>query len=259
MFLLLASLLSPFFVEFTPEVRTTYQSLGKIVEDRPMEINSLRFGWDSGLFGRFGARHWEVSSLTDRRADVHRHALYHTEWGATWQYDWKFADGWTLKNDLTRSWTIYRGFDNEDSNKTYHWWQIDQSLENSYVVPFYRLRRAFITNDYLYFKAGLRRRFVVWRELSITPSVFVEGGNGRNFKRAFGRNVNGGGWGAGGVGSVSFRLEAGWTFNEWLSAFAAVEQYVAVGEDVRDTNAASSNACTHNDWTHGAVGFRLRF
>ena len=35
-----ASLLTPFFLEVTPEVRSTYQSLGKIVEDRPMQVTS---------------------------------------------------------------------------------------------------------------------------------------------------------------------------------------------------------------------------
>jgi len=257
--LVVASLLSPFFVDFAPEVRTTYQSLGKIVEDRPMQITSLRAGWDSGLFGRFGVRNWDVSSLTDRRSDVHRHALYHTEFGPTWQYDWEIVEDWKLKSDLTRSWTIYRGFEQESSNKTYHWWQIDQSLENPFLVPFYRFRRSIITNDYLYFKIGARRRFAVWKGLSLTPSVFVEGGNARNQKRVFGKNVAGDGWGAGGAGSVSFRLEASWRFCDECSVFAFVEQYEVVGDDARETNAKSSYLCAHNDWTHGGVGVRLRF
>lgn len=258
MLLLLASLLSPFFVEVTPEVRSTYQSLGKIVEDRPMQITNLRFGWDSGAFGRFGVRNWDVSSLSDRRADVHRHALYHTEWGPTWQYDWKIAEGWTLKSDLTRSWTMYRGFDVDDSNKTYHWWQIDQSLENPYVVPFYRIRRAIISTNYTYFKVGLRRRFDLGGGFSITPSVFVEGGSGSNMKRVFGPKLDGSRWSPG-AGSVSFRLEAAWQYNEYMSVFAAVEQYEVVGDDARDANEASSYRCAHNDWTHGTVGVRLKF
>ena len=83
--LLAAGVLSPFFFEATPEVRSTYQSLGKIVEDRPMQMTSLRGGFDAGDFGRFGVRNWNVSSLTGRRSDAHRHALYHSELGLTWQ------------------------------------------------------------------------------------------------------------------------------------------------------------------------------
>jgi len=255
---LIAGILAPFFVDFTPEVRTTYQSLGKIVEDRPMQVTSVRFGWDSGMFGRFGVRNWDVSSLSDRLSDVHRHCLYHTEFGPTWQYDWKIADGWTLASDATYSWTIRRGYENPDSNKTYQWVQIEQSLENPYVVPFYRFRWCFIGNDYLYFKIGARRRFAVWRSLYVTPSVFVEGGNGRNLERVFGPNVNGDGWSAG-AGSVSFRLEAGWRFNDLFSLFVYVEQYDVVGAAARDTNGASSYRCAHNDWTHGGVGLRMKF
>lgn len=255
---LLASVLAPFFFELTPEVRTTYQSLGKIVEDRPMQITNLRFGWDSGMVGRFGVRNWDVSSLSDRRSDAHRHALYHTEWGPTWQYDWEIAEGWMLKSDLTRSWTMYRGFENDDSNKTYHFWQIDQSLENPYVVPFYRIRRAIRTMDYTYFKVGLRRRLDLGGGFSLTPSVFAEGGSGRNMLRVFSPKVDGTIWRSG-IGSVSFRLELGWRYNEYLSLFTAIEQYEVVGDDARRANDRLAYRCAHNDWTHGTVGVRIKF
>ncbi len=256
--LLAAGVLSPFFFEATPEVRSTYQSLGKIVEDRPMQITNIRFGYDAGAFGRFGVRNWDVSSLSDRRHDAHRHALYHTEFGPTWQYDLRFCDGWLLASDLTRSWTLYRGFDDKASNKTYHWWQLDQSLENPYLVPFYRLRRCFRGNDYLYFKAGVRRRFPLPCGLYVTPSVFAEGGSSRNNKRVLGGKPDGGRWGSG-VSSVSLRLEFGWRISEWLTAFAYVEQYEVVGGEARRANKESSYTCAHNDWTHGGVGLRLRF
>ena len=61
---LAASVLSPLFFEVTPEVRSSYVSLGKLVEDRPMQITNIRAGYDAGDFGRFGIRNWDVSSLT---------------------------------------------------------------------------------------------------------------------------------------------------------------------------------------------------
>ena len=252
------SLLSPFFVEVTPEVRSSYVSIGKLLEDRPMQITSVRAGLDAGDFGRFGVRNWDVSSLTDRRHDVHRHALYHTEFGPVWQHDLDIADGWRISSDVTRSWTLYRGFRDESSNRTYHWYQVDQALENPYLVPFYRIRRCFRGNDYLYFKAGVRRRFRVWESLCLTPSVFAEGGNSRNFRRVLGARTDGGRWHSG-VSSVTFRLELGWTFSENFSAFAFVEQYEIVGQAARHAVSASSDRCAHNDWTIGGVGCRLRF
>lgn len=248
---LIAAVLAPFFVDLTPEVRSTYQSLGKIVEDRPMQITSLRAGWDTGAFGRFGIRNWDVSSLTDRRSEVHRHMLYHTEFGPTWDYALALADGWTLRNDLTYSWTIFDGFEDEKSNVTYQWCQIDQSLENDWVVPFYRIRRCFIGNDYLYYKVGLRRRWSFDCGLYVTPSVFYESGNHRNQRRVFGEATDG--------GSLSFRLEGGWTLGAACSVFVFVEQYEVVGDSTRDANDRSSNACAHNDWCHGGLGLRLHF
>ncbi len=256
--LLAASVLSPFFLEVTPEVRSTYQSLGKIVEDRPMQITDVRFGYDTGKFGRFSIRNWDVSSLTDRRHDAHRRALYHTEFGPRWQYDLEIADGWRLKTDLTRSWTIYRGFRSRKSNRTYHWYQIEQSVENPYLVPFWRVRKCFRGNDYIYFKAGVRRKIPFWEDFYFTPSVFAEGGSSRNQKRVFGAKRSGGDWGDG-VASLSARLELGWRISTNFTAFAYVEQYEVVGGDARRTIRSSSYKCAHGDWTHGGVGLRMSF
>jgi hypothetical protein len=256
--ILAAGVLSPFFVEVTPEVRSSYVSLGKLIEDRPMQISFVRAGYDAGEFGRFGIRNWDVSSLTDRRHDAHRHALYHTEFGPIWQYNLALAEGWRIKSDLTRSWTMYRGFENRASKRTYHWWQIDQSLENPYVVPFCRLRKCFRGNDYIYFKAGVRKKFTLLDDFYLTPSVFAEGGSSRNQKRVLGAKLGGGEWNDG-VASVSFRLELGWKISDCLTAFAFVEQYEVVGGDERRTNGASSYRCAHNDWTLGGIGLRMRF
>ena len=253
-----AGLIAPFFFEASPEVRSTYVSLGKIVEDRPMQVTFTRVGVDAGAFGRFGIRNWDVSSLTDRRHDAHRHALYHTEFGPTWQYDLDIADDWRLKSDLTRSWTMYRGFESSSQNRTYHWYQIDQSLENPYVVPFYRLRRCFRGSDYLYFKAGVRKRVAFLEDFYLTPSVFAEGGNSHNHRRVLGARRGGGKW-SGGVSSVSFRMEFGWKVAEGITAFAFVEQYEVVGGDERRSNSASSYRCAHNDWTLGGLGLKIRF
>ena len=277
--ILFASVISPFFFEATPEVRTSYVSLGKLMEDRPMQITYVRFGYDTGTFGRFGIRNWDVSSLTDRRRDAHEQAFYHTELGPTWQYDLNLADGWALKSDVTRSWTMYRRFNSAHaaSNRTYHWYQIDQSLANPYLVPFYRLRKCFRGNDYVYFMAGVRRRLTLrdfgqaeraplpensaggfLDSLYLTPSVFVYGGSSRNFRRTFGPRPDGEEW-SDGVTAITFRLEAGWSPNANFSAFVFVEQYDVVGQGARHVNAESSYRCAHNDWTLGGIGCRIRF
>ncbi|MBQ3806864.1 MAG: hypothetical protein II840_02795 [Kiritimatiellae bacterium] len=258
--ILAAGILAPFFVEVTPEVRSSYVSLGRLMEDRPMQITNVRAGYDAGDFGRFGIRNWDVSSLTDRRHDAHRHAFYHFELGPTWQYDIKLFEDWTLKSDITRSWTMYRGFRSAyaSSNRTYSWWQIDQELANPYIVPFYRLRKCFHGNDYLYFRAGVRKKFAFLDDFYLTPSVYVDGGSSRNYRRVIGTRPDGERWHSG-VSSVTFRLELGWRVCENVSAFVFAEQYEVVGQAARHAIESSSYRCAHKDWTLGGVGCRIRF
>lgn len=254
---LLAALLAPFSVRFTPEVRSTYLSLGKIVEDRPMQVTNLRLACDLGDFGRIGVRHWGVSSLGDRRHDLHRHLLYHVEFGPTWEHDLKLADDWSIQTDLTCSWTLYRGFRREPSNRTYRWWQLDEALVNPYVVPFVRLRRCVDGSDYLYCRLGVRRKFALTDGFYLTPELAVDGGNARNQTRVFGRRGDGDEIGAG-FFSLSPRLEFGWRMNANCSIYAWIEQYEVLGA-ARAVNDRSGVRTDHNDWTHGGVGVRVNF
>lgn len=250
--------LSSLFLDVTSEVRSSYQSLGRILEDRPMQVTGARVGYDAGEFGRFGIRNWDVSSLTDRRADSHRHALYHTELGPTWQYDLKFCENLTLKNDLTYSWTIYRGFRHGNGDRTYRWAQVIQSLENPYITPFLRLRCCFHGNDYVYFRTGLRKRFNFWGDFYCTPSVYADGGTSKLQKRNLGSKPDGGKW-KDGVSSVTGRFELGWRINGNFTAFGYIEQYGVVGSEARRVNGRNPYKCAHNDWTHGGIGIRMKF
>ena len=241
----------------TWDVRSTYLSLGKIVEDAPMQVSNTRLFYDTGDFGKIGFRNWNVSSLTDRRTDIHRHLWYHTEYGVCWDYDLRLADGWKLYNGLTSSWTVYDGFSDSRSEKTYWWWQLDQALVNPFAIPFWRIRRCVDGSDYLYVRVGVRRKFRIWEGLYLMPELALDGGNARNQRRVFGSVPSCGRLG-GGFYSISPRREFGWRFNDYLTLFAWIEQYEVLGS-ARTTNARSSNKCLHNDWTHGGVGLRVSF
>ena len=257
--LLAAGVLSPFYLTVAPEVRSSYVSLGKIVEDRPMQVTFVRAGYDTGLLGRIGFYNWDVSSLTDRRLDAHHHALYHTEFGPTWSYDIAFSDDWRLCNDLMYVWTLYRRFRNESSDGDFWWWQFAQTLENPYVVPYYRVRRYVDGVYYFWYEVGLRRRFGFLQNFYVTPTLYADGGNDLNYKRVIGTRRHGSTWDYCGATSVAFRLELGWQFCSEATAFVFVEQYEVVGDEARHANARSTYRCAHNDWTIGGAGVRFRF
>ena len=254
-----AGRLDPFFVDFTPEVRSTYVSLGKIVEDAPMQTTFVRLGVDARAFGRFALYNWNVSSLTDRRRDIHRHAIYHTEFGPTWIYGIDLADGWRLQNHAILAMTFFRGYEDPAGEGEYGWVHTEHALVNPYVTPYFYIRRCAIGSDYLHFRVGGRRRCPLGGGVYLTPAVFADGGNARDFKRVVGRNVNGGGWGGGGFSAVTFRLECGWRPTDWLAIFAYVEQYEIVDKDARDATSASASKCAHNDLTIGGVGLSFNF
>lgn len=258
--MMLFAILAPFFVNFTPEVRSSYMSLGKCVEDRPMQTIFARVGYDGGAFGRFGLYNFDVSSLTDRRHDAHRHLFYHTEGGPFWDYDIRLTDSVTLCNGTILAVTLYRGFENDASNGDYGWLQLGQSLENPYVVPYYRVRWYTLDTSYFYFIFGVRRCFPFWERFYVTPSVFAEGGNSDNYARVIGANAKEYDWGAGGVSSLTCRLEGGYKLNSVTTIFLYVEQYEVVGSDARKANSESTYKCAgHNDWTSGGVGLRFIF
>lgn len=257
--LILATLVSSFFFTATSDVRTSYVSLGKLMEDRAMQYNFVHAGVGAGAWGRFGIGDLEISSLTDRRNDVHEHGFYHSAPEVFWTHSLELAEGWKYRGKLTRGWTIYRRFDNPDSNHTYSFWMYEPSLENPYLTPFARLRRAFTCRDYFYFRAGVSHRFALGESFYLTPSVSIDGGNGRLMKRNYGRNACASHWGSGGVGDIVPRLEVGWKIREGVTLYAFVEQYEVVGHDARRSVDASTNRCLHNDWTLGGIGFRLKF
>ena len=256
--LLAASVLSPFFFEVTPEVRSSYVSLGKLVEDRPMQITSARVGVDAGAFGRFGVRNWDVSSLTDRRADVHRHALYHTEFGPTWQYDIDIVEGWRLKNDLTRSWTMYRGFESEASNRTYHWYQLDQSLENPYITPYWDTLTLIEPSQWTRLRFGVRRDFDLTETLTLSAWADGVWGCKRRFAARYGdepyHQFLGGAFCTSIVG-----LQLSWRFAEGWCVYAKVRQFDTINQQARRAEKRKSAYYARRDIAIGTIGVAYEF
>ena len=94
--------------------------------------------------------------------------------------------------------------------------------------------------------------------LSVTPSVFAEGGSSKCVERIVGKKPGGGEW-RDDVSAVSFRLEVNWSVSANVSFFAFAEQYMVVGSDMRDANGDNPYHCAHNDWTLGGFGARFKF
>ena len=222
-----------------------------------MQVTHVKAACDLDAFGKIGIYNWDVSSLTDRRQDAHRRALYHTEYGPYWDYDLALTSGWTLHSGVLTCWTVYDGFKTAGANKCYWWTQFEQSLANPYLTPYYRLRRCTAGSDYFYARLGVRRKFTLWRGLYFSTDVSLEGGNDRNQNRVFGKSADGSSVGSG-FYTLAPHFELGYAFGEHFTLYAWVEQYEVLGS-ARSVNADYSYRCAHNDWTLGGLGLRIRF
>ena len=157
----------PFYVHVNPSLRTAYHSRARIVEDRPMLMTLTRAGFDTknvGDFGKVGFWNWTVSSLTDRRATRHRHALNEMDYGVFWTYVWDFGRlddtwrGWGLTTDVMKDWLTFEGYSHParlaKTNASISEWRLAQSLDNPYLTPFYLVRRGLHPHDWLYVQTG---------------------------------------------------------------------------------------------------------
>ena len=78
---------SAFSLQLQPDVRSAYLSRGKVIEDRPVASILARGSIDLGEWGSPGVQSWDLSSLGNRRTDVHRRAFNETDLGVFWHYN----------------------------------------------------------------------------------------------------------------------------------------------------------------------------
>jgi len=244
------------------DVRSAYQSRAKIVENRPVETVLARINYDTGPFGRVGFWHWHVSSLTDQRQDVHRRAFNEMDYGVNWLYTYAFSDDCRLVTDVLYDWITLQGYKpayrDRKSDATIVETRLEQALENPWITPFYRLRRAYHPNDWFYARTGVRHSFQLPWDLTLTPSWFLEYGNENHFQNRYGAAEDGGKYRSGLQASV-FNLALAWCATKSLSFFVAVEQFDVLHDEARDTIKAGSNTSSRRDLTMAQAGLRVSF
>ena len=261
----------PFFVNFDPSARTAYHSRARIVEDRPMLMTLTRAGFDTkdvGDFGKVGFWNWTVSSLSDRRAAVHRRALNEVDYGVFWTGVWDFGRdddtwrGWRLTTDAMKDWLTFKGYAPPSraakTDATISEVRLAQSLETPLLTPFYLIRRGLRPNDWLYVQTGVRRTFALTDTLSFTPLFFAEHGDERHFERRYGAKPDGRRYRSG-LMALNLSFELAWRLSETATLYARVHQFGVVNDDARARVKANTAPNARRDLTIGAVGVRFRF
>jgi len=245
-----------------PDVRTAYISRGKVIEDRPVASILARGQVGLGKLGSLGIQSWDLSSLGNRRTDVHHRAFNETDLGVFWHYDYSFNEDWRLSSEAVKYWVMLPGYTApyraKKTDAMINEWRALQSLENPYLTPFYLLRRGFHPNDWLYVRAGVRRAFPLGAGFTLTPQWYAENGNEWHFERRYGRRQGGGKYHSG-MQASNFVLELSWKATNNLSFFVGVHQFDIVSEDARRSVKAHSSPCMRRDLTVGTAGCRIKF
>ncbi|MGN0853276.1 MAG: hypothetical protein ACI4Q3_07860 [Kiritimatiellia bacterium] len=261
----------PLYVNFNPSWRTGYHARARLIEDRPMFTTLTRAGFDStahGNFGKLGFWHWNVSSLSGRRDNIHRRALNEMDYGAFWTYVWDFGqygDGWTgwrLTSDFIKDWITLEGYTHpyreSRANASINEWRWGQTLDTPYASPFYLLRRSSHPTEWFYARVGVRRAFALTDAIAFTPELFAENGNEFLFERRYGAKPNGGHY-HGGLMALNLVLELSWRVSEEMMLYANVHQFDVTNDDARERIKARKVASAKRDCTIGTVGVRFRF
>lgn len=256
--LLIAGALAPLSFFYQPTVRTAYISRGKVVEDRPIQTNYVRGDLDMGEFGTLGLWHFNRSSLTGRREETHRRAFNELDGMAAYRYGLEFAEMWRLTTEATACWFTFPGYRGEyrgksDKDELEIW--VEQSLDNPYVVPVWKMRRGVTALDFAYFKYGLKKPLAVRQDLTVTPCVCLESGNERLYRQRYGALPDGrqyNSW----VMSMQSEIDVAWQVTENVKLFASLLFFNILDKNARNQ---THGIPRHRELLALTIGVKLSF
>lgn len=259
--ILTAAALSALSFTYQPDVRTAYLSRGRISEDRPIQSNLLRMGVSLGDLGGAGLWHWHFNSLTDRCRDKRDCQFAELDWGVFYNYNLELVEDWELRSEVMMRWFTFL-FSHEpykgESDQSMMEYYLEQSLENPYITPLFRMRRCVHGSKYAYFRVGARKQFSLecmdrLEGLTLTPAFYVDFGDD-NQRARYGTRPGGGDWSSG-VMSVLGELTVSYPLNEHFSLYAVLQQMGVVDKEARE----ATHAPYHRDYTIFTVGARCCF
>ncbi|MDO5319154.1 MAG: hypothetical protein Q4G65_11040 [bacterium] len=244
-------------VYFNPELRSAAPSRGKLDDDRPHVYTYGFAELDCWQVGAFGVGYWSDTALTHRLREKFRNALYENDAIPYWRYIWHFTDDWSLRNDFMFN---FKWFEFEGVYRQYRDFYTDfcyyGRLENPYLVPFTLLRRMLASDDRFDFRIGLTKTVPVWDRLSLTATVYADGGNSEQVRLRYGRRLKGGEY-APGVNAVVCQLFFNYALADYCSLYAGIEQFDILRGSARDRIDASPDPWAKCDMTMFVCGLRV--
>jgi len=220
---------------YTFDVSSAYVSRGKVIENRPIQVNDIDVSFSLGDYGRVGFWHWDYSCLSGKYQDKYRRFMPECDWGVYYGYTWDFAAGYALDTEVMAEWMTYCGERGGDSPTSLEW-RAKQSLKTPYATPFWKARYTVHPLDWGYYQVGIKRSFALAPGLKLTPSVSFDFGDSACRLKRFGPHPEGCSYGCGALSAVE-ELTAEYAFDKTFSVHATVARMDILDDDGRDARA----------------------
>lgn len=240
------------------EVASAYISTsGGLYDTCPVSTQMLNWRQRLGDLGGLDGYFWMISALHDKQHERHRALFYNSEGAIRYGYDVKFADGIEL---LTKGGTYFGlPFGYRDAHMKCWGPTAMQSLENPYLVPYWRGLWLLEPHQRGRIAAGLRKNF---RPLDdVTLSFFAEGiwMDHRRFDARYGGEPEKKTLLGGAVAFIVFGVKCDWNVSKDVKLYASASQYDVINPQARDSIRRGSHYYDKCDWPIFKIGIMYSF
>lgn len=254
----ISSFVPKFYVN--PEIRTAAPSRGKMDSDRPHLYLYASALVDLPNAGSVGVGYWSDSELSNRVADKHRRVLFENDAIPFYRYVWNISQNLSWRNDLMYDIKVFGGYNQVDI-PDYHDICLYSRMDNSFLTPYALIRRMLVPADdnRFDFRLGVLHSFNLPWGLSVMPGAYVDGGNGIQAYRRYGRKLNGLRDYNPGVNATVIFVQLNKKITENISVYAGIEDFHIIRHSAREIEDSRDDPTARNDMFLGLAGLRLSF
>lgn len=231
-------------------------SSGTLIDTRPSLEHQLDLTLHLAEYGRLTACGWVISALHGGRDEDHRRAFYLYETTAGYGYDLTLSDVCDLVNEVGIVWDSpwgYKHYCQEDVA----WW-CRNSLENPLVVPYQETIRLFTPKHWTRTSLGLRRKFNLIRNVSVTPFAETVWGDSDRYYARYGETPSHCFLG-GAFMTMTPGVRVDWEFKESWVCWFRFREFVTIDPQAREIVSSRTAYYEQNDAEIFTLGLSYYF
>lgn len=168
-------------IEASSQVGSGYQLYGALFNDEPYWSYSISVDFEIPDVCSVGIGSWTMNDLTTSHTD------YHPRWNNETDLDIHLFKRFEIAKDIAINaylghvWFLFHSNEGWDSQRSFI---LGAELENPIVTPMLSFEYEYAYLPSLYAEGGLKRKFEISDNLSLTPAIALSA-MGENFKQSF--------------------------------------------------------------------------